>query len=284
MTVGTCLASLFRDVCMQWTIEANGPHGEDDEDRDHRPTDWNIHFFDFLGVLAVNLSNEQLVSMFLEPMSRFRDEPFYDAIGAFLRGFDRATVATDTRDPENPAAVRSLVADRIRRGWGFKRLTREKIWSAETHLGDALNALFYQPSNWANRNQQPHIPRRWEGLLETMPTLTALVTEAPASGWLVYLFLNLVESFPCAALLPFVVHATGAWCSVYGADTNFWLERWIGARVCAWIEKTLDADDAAAAVLIEVQDELTRCLDILVRSGVAQARETEERIQKPIVR
>jgi hypothetical protein len=56
---------------MQWTIEANGPHGEDDEDRDHRPTDWNIHFFDFLGVLAVNLSNEQLVSMFLEPMSRF---------------------------------------------------------------------------------------------------------------------------------------------------------------------------------------------------------------------
>ena len=126
MTVGTCLASLLRDVCMQWTIEAHGPHGEDDEDRDHRPTDWNIHFFDFLGVLAVNLSNEQLVSMFLEPMSRFRDEPFYDAIGAFLRGFDRAAVATDTRDPENPAAVRSLVADRIRRGWGFKRLTREK--------------------------------------------------------------------------------------------------------------------------------------------------------------
>jgi hypothetical protein len=169
MTVGTCLASLLRDVCMQWTIEANGPHGEDDEDRDHRPTDWNIHFFDFLGVLAVNLSNEQLVSMFLEPMSRFRDEPFYDAIGAFLRGFDRATVATDTRDPENPAAVRSLVADRIRRGWGFKRLTREKIWSAETHLGDALNALFYQPSNWANRNQQPHIARRWDGFNTARP-------------------------------------------------------------------------------------------------------------------
>jgi hypothetical protein len=25
---------------MQWTIAANGPRGEDDEDRDHRPSIW----------------------------------------------------------------------------------------------------------------------------------------------------------------------------------------------------------------------------------------------------
>jgi hypothetical protein len=190
---------------MQWTIEANGPHGDDDGDRDHRPMHWNVHFFDFLGILAVNLAHEQLVTIFLEPITRFEDEPFYDAVGSFLRGFDRATVATDTCNPENPAAVRGLVANRMRRGWGFKRLGREKSFSVETHLLDALLAMFYQPSRWANHGR-PHIPQRWNGLVDTMPTLTALVTEASASGYLAYMFLNLVESFACAALMPYVVH------------------------------------------------------------------------------
>jgi hypothetical protein len=262
---------------MQWTSEANGPHGDDDGDRDHLPTHWNVHFFDFVGILSVNLPHEQMVKMFLEPMIRFKDEPFFDAIGSFLRGFDRATVATDTANPENPAGVRSLVADRMRRGWGVRRLGREKSFSVETQLLDALLAMFYQPSRWVNRGR-PHIPQRWIGLVDTMPTLTALVTEASASGYLAHMFLNLVETFPCAALLPYVAQATAGWCSAYGVDTNFWSEKGIGTRVCAWIEKTLNADEATPAALIDVQDELTKCLDILVRSGVSQAREIEERI------
>jgi hypothetical protein len=64
-------------------------------------------------VLSVNLRHEQLATMFLEPITRFRDEAFYDAIGPFLRGFDRATVAANTRNPENPTAVRRSGAARI---------------------------------------------------------------------------------------------------------------------------------------------------------------------------
>jgi hypothetical protein len=112
-----------------------------------------------------------------------------------------------------------------------------------------------------------------------MPILTALVTGAPSSGYLAALFLNLVESSPRAALLRFVVQATTAWCSAYGVDTNFWLERGIGSRVCAWLERTFTADPTLPGVLHGINGDLMNCLDILVRSGVAQAREIEERIE-----
>jgi hypothetical protein len=111
-----------------------------------------------------------------------------------------------------------------------------------------------------------------------MPTLTALVTEAPSSGYLASLFLNLVESSPRAALLPFIVQATMAWCSVYGVDTNFWLEKDIGGRVCAWLDRTFTADSASASLLVDLAEDLLKCLDILIRSGIAQAHDIEDRI------
>jgi hypothetical protein len=262
---------------MRWTDEANGPHGEKDRDRDNRPHIWNGHFFDFLGILCVALPHDDVVAMFLEPITRFKDEPFHDVMATFLRGFDRAMQALDTKKPENPVAVRTLLADRIRRSWNFKRLGCEKGFTSETHAGDALNAMFYQPPRIAN-NGRPSIPDNWSGLDGTKPTLTELVTGAPSSGYLATLFLNLVEPSPRAALLPFVLQAATAWCSAYGAETNFWSEKDIGGRLCAWLERTFSADATCVRVLPEVTEDLLKCLDILIRSGVAPAREIEEHI------
>ena len=87
-----------------------------------------------------------------------------------------------------------------------------------------------------------------------------------------------MESSPRAALLPFVVQAATAWSSAYGIDTNFWSEKDIGGRVCAWLDRALTADSASATVLPGVADDLLTCLDILIRSGVAQAHGIEGRI------
>jgi hypothetical protein len=262
---------------MRWTYDANGPHGENDRDRDNLPLTWNSHFFDFLGILCVALPHDEAVAKFLDPIMQFKDEPFYGAMAEFLRGFDRAMQAIDTKKPENPVAVRELLADRIRLGWNFKRLGREKGFTSETHAGDALNAMFYQPHRLANRGR-PSIPDSWNGLDATMPALTGLVTSAPSSGYIATLFLNLVESSPRAALLAYVVQATAGWCSAYGVDTNFWSEKEVGGRVCAWLDRTFTGDPTSASVIPGIADDLMKCLDILIRSGVAQAREIEERI------
>src|SRR5262249_26779882 len=125
---------------------------------------------------------------------------------------------------------------------------------------------------------QPSIPENWEGLDAAMPTLTALLTGASSSGYLATLFLNLIESSPRTALLPFVVQAANAWGLAYGADTNFWSEKDIGGRLCTWLDRTLTADPTSAKTLPTVVEELLKCLDVLIQSGVAQARAIEERI------
>jgi hypothetical protein len=225
----------------------------------------------------VALPHDEAVEKFLEPIVQFKDETFHDAMAEFLRGFDRAMQAIGTKKPENPVAIRELLADRIQKSWNYKRLGREKGLTSESHAGDALNAMFYQPHRLANRGR-PSIPDNWDGLDPNMPTLVGLVTSASTSGYIAILFLNLIESSPRAALLPFVVQATTAWCSAYGVDTNFWSEKEFGGRVCAWLDRTFTADSASATVLAGVQEDLLKCLDLLIRSGIAQARQIEDRI------
>jgi hypothetical protein len=262
---------------MRWTCEANGPHGDDDRDRDNLPLHWNSHFFDFLGILCVALPHDEAVGKFIEPITRFKDEPFHDATAEFLRGFDRAMQAIDTKKPENPVAVRELLAERIQKSWNYKRLGREKGMTSESHAGDALNAMFYQPHRIANRGQ-PSIPGNWEGLDANMPILVNLVVLAPTSGYIATLFLNLIDSSPRAVLLAFAVEALRAWCTAYGADTNFWVEKGFGGRLCTWLDRTFSSDATSATVLPGVEEDLLKCLDVLIRSRVAQAREIEHRI------
>jgi hypothetical protein len=262
---------------MRWTCEANGPHGDDDGDRDNRPLYWNSCFFDFLGILCVALPHHEVVAKFVGPITRFKDDPFHDAMAEFLRGFDRAMQVVDIKNPENPVAVRDLLAERIRKSWNYKRLGREKAMTSETHAGDALNAMFYQPHRIANRGH-PSIPNNWEGLNPNMPTLVGLAVSAPTSGYIAILFLNLIQSSPRASLLPFLVQATAAWCGAYDVDTNFWSEKGFGVRVCGWLDQTFTANSSLVAVLATVEQDLSKCLDILIRSGVAQARHIEERI------
>lgn len=262
---------------MDWTVEANGPQDEEALDGDHRPDTWNDCFFEFAGILSAALPHAEVVQVFLDPITRFKDETFHNAMAAYLRGFDRAVLAIETNRPKNPVAVRTILADRIRKGRNFQRYRVEKSFTSETHAARAMTALFFQPSPFGAW-RPPIIPEDWNGLDEVMPILTALVAGAPCSGYLATLFLNIVETSPRAPLVPFVIQATAAWCSAYGIDTNFWSEKEMGGRVCAWLDRTFTADLMSSAVTPGVIGDLIACLDILIRSGVAQAREVEDRI------
>jgi hypothetical protein len=128
------------------------------------------------------------------------------------------------------------------------------------------------------RSGRTHVPQRWEGLRDTMPVLTPLVSEFPQSGYLAVVFLTLMESHPGAALLQAMVQALAAWCGVHGVGAGFWNEHQVGHRICSWIETALSNDIDAPTLLAPVRDELGRCLDVLVRSGIAAAPALEARI------
>ena len=76
------------------------------------------------------------------------------------------------------------------------------------------------------------------------------------------------------------MEALQAWCAGYGTDRNFWAEKGFGGRVSAWLDQTFIGDATSATVLRRVKDELLKCLDVLITSGVPQAREIEQRITR----
>jgi hypothetical protein len=108
-------------------------------------------------------------------------------VAEFLRGFDNAVSAIDTKKPENPADVRARLADRIRRSWNFTRLCREKGMRSEWHAGDALRVMFYQASG-IQAAGRPYIPDNWPQLDASMATLTSLAVDAATSGYIATLF------------------------------------------------------------------------------------------------
>jgi hypothetical protein len=170
-----------------------------------------------------------------------------------------------------------MFAERIKEGWNYRRFEDEKSFTSETHAGDALTAMYYQPPAFMNFGQTS-LPAKWAGLDATIVTLTELAAGAPTSGYIAKLFLNVIKTSPRGVLLPFVVAAATAWSNAYGTDINFWSERDVGGRLCSWIERTIDEDPTSVSKIAEVRDALFECLDGLVRSGVAQASEVENRI------
>lgn len=266
------------DRLLNWTVTANNGEDEehDDRDRDNRPYHWNDPFFDFLGVLCAAIPFDQARTRFIEPMAKLHDQAFHDAVAEFLRGFDRCTLAIDTPKPENAPAVRALVAERLQSGAMARRMMREVSFTTETHLADALNAFLYQPSNWGNA--RPHIPDRWSGLVEAMPVLAPFVIAASNSGYLACTFMKLVETYPCPALAPFVLDVASEWCRTHGADPNYWDRYDLGARLCAWFGVAFADVSEDENVLPALRDQLGLCLDVLVRSGVAQAALVEARL------
>lgn len=262
---------------LTWTIDANSPANDEDEDDDSRPLHWNRDFFDFAGVLAVALPHAETVRMFVEPLVKFGDDAFHETAASFLRGFDRATLAINTKAPEKPAEVRELLAERLKRTWNYQRFQRERTFTCESHAGDMWTAFYYQPPFFMSRGETI-LPANWTGLDATIRILTDLVTGASTSGCMAVLFLNLLDTSPRAALIAFAVEAASAWTDAYGDDTNFWSERDIGPRLCSWLGRTISEDAASPARIDEMRDPLSKCLDILIRSGVSQASEIESRI------
>jgi hypothetical protein len=261
-----------------WTIDANnGPPDGDGHDRDNRPIQWNISYFDFLGVLSAALPFAVVRQRFLIPMLRLHDEAFCDACGTFLRGFDRATMATDTGNPDEPNAARELIIERLRATRMLRYDADRPSFTLEAHLADAINALFYHASRWASASG-PQIPSGWPGLLGVAPGLARFTASLPNSGFIAVTFLGMVETYPCRRLIPPVVETLKAWSQVHGAGSEFWRTHLIANRVCTWLGAAFREDSEQIVFSHQLRDDLGQCLDILIRSGITAARVLETQL------
>jgi hypothetical protein len=257
-----------------WALDANGRGSA--RARDRRPTSFNHRFFDFVGVVSVALPCVDVVRDFIEPLGSLPDESFHDAVGQFLEGFDRATLAINTVKSDDPAAIRQVIIRRVVTTRNYERTKRDIGLSTESHAAGAYKALFFLTQNWFV-STKPIIPANWPGLPDVAPALTSLITGAPGSGYLASIFMTLLETSPSRLLVPSFTRALAAWCTSHDTSHSFWLGNGLGSRVVDWLESALNEQDGPRVSQSDI-DSLLTSLAVLVRVGVTSAPDLEVRL------
>ena len=176
----------------------------------------------------------------MEQTTWHHEEAFNDATAAFLRGFDHATLAPDAGEPEDPVAVRALIADRLRRGRMAGRPSHLRL----LHGRNASRRCTYRDVLSALALGGPHRPVH-PGTVERLCWYHADIdgtwpASVPKSGYVAVLFLTLVEFIS--------LRGASAGCRAGGfglarracpVGAQFWTEHQIGHRLCVWIDEAL---------------------------------------------
>jgi len=249
----------------EWTFRANGSGLPPEEDVENAPDEWNEAYFELLGK-CLNFCNLRDVAV--ESISRLPDEPFFDVLPMFLRALDEVYFDAQGIEGAQAADVRARLAGRLSASWRWKRLRATTSDSIEMQIGPAIAAFFFNsfypfagpPKCYLNR---PAIER----IDPFLPVLRMLVDNA--CQFVALVTLNLLEVSPLASHLPLLVTATSAWLDVYPDDTVFWVERDVGKRVCAIIERAWCSTEGGPEPAMRAA--VDRILAALVRLGVYEA-------------
>jgi hypothetical protein len=82
----------------------------------------------------------------------------------------------------------------------------------------------------------------------------------------------MIETYPCRRLIPPVVAVLKAWSEVHGVGSDFWSKQLIASRICAWIDTALRQESDGTILPNDLREDLGRCLETLIRSGIPSAR------------
>jgi hypothetical protein len=126
-----------------WTFAANGSELEEDEDTDHRPTEWNNAFFVLLAYCLPGLTSAQVNEVALTPVTGLPDEAFFDVTTAFLRGVDSVYFHDFALQDTQAVQVRAALLKRIMTTRAWKRHVRERSTSTEIHFGPAMAVVLF---------------------------------------------------------------------------------------------------------------------------------------------
>jgi hypothetical protein len=91
--------------------------------------------------------------------------------------------------------------------------------------------------------------------------------------------LNLLEVEPRTTHLPLIVAASKSWLAAFPEDKTFWDDQGIGRRLCALIDAVLTLEPKLFALAQLLRGDIDRLLESLVRLGIAEAYQLEDRLR-----
>jgi hypothetical protein len=159
--------------------------------------------------------------------------------------------------------------------WQWQRMRGKKETGVGIEFGPAAAIQFFGNRNYGGVPPTCYLPA---GAIPSsdpfIPGLTKLAVSAP-SAYVAVLLLNWLEVAPRPPQLPLLLAFTSEALKVYPDDRLFWIDHYIGRRVCGWLEKIRAIDNATFAAGSVTRNEIDQILARLVAIGVVEARRLE---------
>jgi len=259
------------------TYIANGSELEDDDDTDHRPTEWNSSFFKLLAYCLPGLTSAQIDETVILPITHLPDQAFFDVMTSFLREVDAVYFNDYALQDTFAVQIRSAFAKKIMTTRAWNRHVRDHSTSTELHFGPAIATVFFN-DYWGFQPPKCYLyPKGIDRLDPFLPLLTE-VAETGQFFLPVITLLNLLEVAPRGSHLPVVVAAGKTWLATHPDSKEFWLDQGIGRRLCSLLQAIFATNPTMFGLNQPLRKDIDGLLASLVRMGVAEANRVEENL------
>ena len=219
----------------EWTGLANGAGLDVRERIEHLPREWNRGYF---GLLAHCLVDRELqapiAELTVETVTSLPDASFLHVITVVLRSVDE--VCFHDGNPCESVDLRSRLAHRLMKTLEWDLLVGEESTSIARDTGRAVARFFFNDLPWDGPATCYLRPRGIDRLDGFLPVLEEVVASCPSS-FVASVLLNLLEVSPRQTHLPVLVSATKVWMDRFPSSTRFWVDQYVGHRVCTLVEE-----------------------------------------------
>ncbi|MBZ5565002.1 MAG: ATP-binding protein [Acidobacteriia bacterium] len=273
----------LRDVARaysNWTVVANGSDLGEEDDPDRIPDEWNRAYFNLLARCLAGLTIPQIDEFALGPILRLPGEASLDVTAIFVRSVDDVYFNGTGLGDGEAVHIRTTLARRLMtsRQWEWQR--RDLSDSIGTHLARALAVLLFNDYSYVFSPSKCYLLERG---VDRLPPFLPPLQELAESGPFLFMattLLNLLEVSPRPAHLPLTCAASKSWLAAHADDSEFWIGRAIGRRVCSVIEATLTLAPNSFAPDQPGRREIDDVLGKWIRLGVAEAHRLEKALRE----
>ncbi len=258
-----------------WTASANGAGLDVHDEVDNPPREWNDAYFNLLAHCMLGLTLPEVKQLALTPIVSLPDTSFFDVVTQFLRNIDAVFFNNCGLYASVAVSIRAMLADRLMASNRWKALRGRESASIEMHIGPAIAVFFFNDHGLTQPAESYLLPKGISQLEPFLPVLADLVESGP-SLFVAGVTLNLIEVHPTPAHFRFIITAAKIWIGRFPDAVQFWVEKDIGRRICALIERIWNQDPVLLDTDETLQFDVNQLLAALISLGVADASRLEK--------
>jgi hypothetical protein len=257
-----------------WTAEANGAALDNCPEVDNPPREWNSIYWRLVARCVALWDDATLNRFCLHPLTSQPDEAFLNAMSGFLRSLDFLYLTGKVPITERAVAIRAALVQHFRTTRQFKQLASHDDHFIELHIGEALQAIFFNSAAFRGR-PECYVPQEdVRKLFPFIPILEALAIDGASLGAAI-VATALLDAVVLPEFSSFGIALAEAWMAHFPDDTVFWIDNGIGKRWCEWLKGLYAVSPTTFAPDTPLRRATDRILSDMVRVGVAEANQLE---------